>query len=66
MFYSIFHTYFLESDLNIEQMRLQKEEVKNVKWMSTKEIDILIHNKTFLESHGILFNVLKDNKIIER
>ena len=40
-------TYYLEKDINIEDIKIQKEEVELVKWLSIAEIKELIKNNEF-------------------
>jgi len=42
--------YYLEKNINIEDIKLQKEEVEFVKWLSIEEINELIKEDTF--RHG--------------
>lgn len=43
--------YYLEKDVDIQDLKLQKEEVDDVKWMSKKEIDAFYSNKKFKKTH---------------
>lgn len=40
--------YFLNKDLNLDDLKLQKEEVQNVKWASREEIKLMIEKQTFI------------------
>ena len=50
------YIYYLKKDININNIKLQKEEVEYVKYMTKKEVKELIKDNKFLESHGIIFN----------
>ena len=50
--------FYIKKDIDIKDVRVQKEEVDYVKYMSIKEIFKLIENKEILKSHGILFKQL--------
>ena len=52
----IFNIYLLNKDIDINDIVLQEEEVESVKWLSTLEIEKLINDNKFLESHGYIFN----------
>jgi isopentenyldiphosphate isomerase len=47
--------YYLKEDVNINDIKLQTEEVDNVKWASIEEINEMIKNKEFSESHTEFF-----------
>ena len=52
----IFNVYLLEIDqLNISEIKLQKEEVAEVKFLTCKEIKDIISHGDFLESHAYIF-----------
>ena len=51
----LFSVYYLEKDINIDELTLQKEEVEFIKWMSKDEILNLIETNEFKESHAHLF-----------
>lgn len=44
--------YYLQKEIIVENLILQKEEVERVKWMSTEQIDKIIQNKTFSKRHA--------------
>ena len=46
-----FDIYYMRKDFNISDLKLQKEEVDFVEWLSFKEIETLIKKDLFLESH---------------
>ena len=43
--------YYLDKDLNIKELNLQKEEVDDVKWMTNKEIEDLYKAGKFKKTH---------------
>ena len=47
-----FDIYYMRKDFNISDLKLQKEEVDFVEWLSFKEIETLIKKDLFLESHA--------------
>lgn len=52
----IFNVYLLNIEqLNISELKLQKEEVEEVKLLTSKEIEDIINNDNFLESHAYIF-----------
>lgn len=51
----VVNLYLLEKNINIETLKLQKEEVDYVKWMSKGEILSLISKEKFQASHAYLF-----------
>ena len=52
----IFNVYLLEIDqLNISEIKLQKEEVAEVKFLTCNEIKDIISHGDFLESHAYIF-----------
>ena len=44
--------------IDIKDVKVQKEEVDYVKYMTISEIEHLIKTKEMLESHGIMFHEL--------
>ena len=55
--------FYLKKDINIEDIKVQEEEVDYVKYMSIEEINQLIETNQITKSHGILFKeVLKKIK----
>ena len=55
-----------KKDIDIDSVKLQKEEVDYVKYMTKEEIEKLIDNEEMLKSHGIMFKELmkKRNNLI--
>ena len=52
--------FYLKKDIDINDVKVQKEEVEFVKYMSIDEINNLIDNELITKSHGIIFKeVLK-------
>lgn len=51
----VFHLYYIEKEIDIEECILQKEEVESISWMTKDEIKNLIENNMFYPTHGILF-----------
>lgn len=51
----LINLYLLEKDIDIKELKLQKEEVDSVYWMTKEEINSLINQNLFLASHGYLF-----------
>ena len=58
--------YYLEKDIDIDSVKLQKEEVSSVSYMTKEEIDDLIKKEKITKSHGLMFKYLceKMNKKI--
>lgn len=58
--------YYLEKDIDIDSVKLQKEEVSYVSYMTKEEIDDLIKKEKITKSHGLMFKYLceKMNKKI--
>ena len=54
--------YYLKKDIDINEFKPDKEEVKYVKYMSENEINNLIEEGLFLESHAICFNKVLEFK----
>lgn len=53
----IFDIYLLDAEeINIDKLKLQEEEVEFVRWMTVKEIEKLIEDDKFIESHAYIFN----------
>ncbi len=50
--------FYLKKDIDIKDVKVQKEEVDYVKYMTVEEIEELINNGEMLKSHGILFKEL--------
>lgn len=47
--------YYLKEDIDINNVKLQEEEVDEVKWASVNEINEMIRKKEFSESHTEFF-----------
>ena len=43
--------YYLKSNINIKNIKVQKEEVEKAQWFIKEEVDDLIKNKEFLPTH---------------
>ena len=56
--------FYLKKNIDLKDIKVQKEEVDYVKYMSIKEIKDLIESNQMLKSHGIMFKELL-NKIGE-
>lgn len=55
----IWDDYYLKMDIpNIQNLKLQKEEVEGLYWFTTEEIEKLMKNKQFLEDHYEDFEIL--------
>ena len=52
--------YYLKKDINIDDIKVQKEEVDYVKYMTVEKIQDLIESGRMLKSHGIIFNETLD------
>lgn len=50
--------YLIEKDVNISKLKLQYEEVKNVKWANKNEIMRMINKGTFIPYHKGLVDLL--------
>lgn len=50
--------YLIQQDLDISKLKLQDEEVKDVRWASKEEILIMIDKETFIPYHGSLIELL--------
>ncbi len=58
-----FHdAYYTMKDIDIDKLKLQKEEVEYVKWMSIEEIESLIEKGEFRKGNIESFNVIKKVK----
>lgn len=49
------YIFYLKKDIDIKDVKVQKEEVDYVEYMSVDEINKLIEEGKMLESHGIMF-----------
>ncbi len=54
--------YYLKKDIDINKCVIDKNEVEFVKYMSVNEINNLIEERLFLESHAICFNKILEYK----
>lgn len=54
--------FYLKKDIDINAVKLQKEEVDYVKYMSVEEINIIIENNQITESHAVIFNKIMEYK----
>jgi len=48
--------YYLKKDIAISTVKIQEEEVQDVKWFSKNEINKMIKNKTFFKWHIDFYN----------
>ena len=48
--------YYVKMEVDINDLTLQEEEVSEVKWASIEEIEDIIQNNEFKESHTKMFN----------
>ncbi len=49
--------YYLKEDIDIKEIKIQKEEVEDVKWATIDEIEELIKSGSFSESHTEFFKI---------
>ena len=56
------YIFYLRKNINLNNVKVQKEEVEYVKYMTVQEINELIETNQMLKSHGIMFNELMDKK----
>ena len=54
--------YYIEKDIDINKLKLQKEEVEYVKWMSVSEIDALIEREEFRKGNIDAFRYIAEGK----
>lgn len=47
--------YYLKSNINLDDIIMQQEEVQDVKWFSIEEIDSLIKNGEFHKGHELMY-----------
>lgn len=47
--------YYLKEDIDINEIKIQKEEVEDVKWATIEEIQKMIQQENFSESHKAFF-----------
>lgn len=52
------YLFYLKKNIDIDNVKIQKEEVDYVEYMSISKIEELIKNNTMLKSHGIMFKEL--------
>ena len=57
----IIFLYYIKKNIDINKVKLQKEEVDYVKYMSKDEINELIENNEMLKSHGNMFKEIIKN-----
>lgn len=62
VFYDLF---YLQNNYEISEMKLQKEEVEDVKWLTKKEVETLCSNNNFKTSHIEAFEIIM-KKLKER
>ena len=53
------YIFYLKKNMDINDIKVQKEEVDYVKYMTKEEIQRLIETGEMLKSHGIMFNELE-------
>lgn len=58
------YIFYLKKNIDLNDVKLQKEEVDYVKYMTKEEIEKLIDNAEMLESHGIMFKELMKKETI--
>ena len=58
-------TYYLEKNIDIEDIKIQEEEVEFVKWLSIEEIKELIKNNEFRKGNILAFNNLLEKLNLE-
>lgn len=58
---TIIFLYYIKKNIDINKVKLQKEEVDYVKYMSKNEINELIENNEMLKSHGNMFKEIIKN-----
>lgn len=56
----IFNVYILEGNFNIQEMKIQEEEVESVYWLDKNQIINLIEEENFLQSHGKIFKLINN------
>ena len=54
--------FYIKKDIDINDVKIQEEEVESVKYMDELEIIELINQGKFLESHALLFKELMNKK----
>ena len=59
----IFNVYLINLDIPLNKIILQSEEVEKVEYLTTTEIEKIIDNSNFFESHDYIFNnYIKEQK----
>ena len=58
---TIIFLYYIKKNIDINKVKLQREEVDYVKYMSKNEISELIKNNEMLKSHGNMFKEIIKN-----
>ena len=58
----LWYLYYLNKDIDINDIHVQEEEVQSVQYMSIDEINKLIENNQMRKSHEILFKELLNRK----
>ena len=59
----IFNVYLINLDIPLNKIILQSEEVEKVEYLTTTEIEKIIDNSNFFESHAYIFNnYIKEQK----
>ncbi len=61
--HAIQDAYYVIKDIDINKLKLQKEEVEYVKWMSIEEIEALIEKGEFRKGNIDSFRYIKENKL---
>ncbi len=56
------YLFYLKKNIDLKDVKVQKEEVDYVKYMSVDEINNLIESGEMLKSHGIMFKELLNKK----
>lgn len=56
------YIFYLKKNIDISSVKIQKEEVEYVKYMSISEINDLIETNQMLRSHSLMFNELINKK----
>lgn len=56
------YMFYLKKDIDLNEVKLQSEEVDYVKYMTINEINNLIETNQITKSHGIIFNEILKRK----
>ena len=59
LFDVIRHMYYLNKDIDLSKLKLQKEEVESVEYMDIDKISKLIEEDKFMKGHALVFKELK-------